>query len=297
MALMKKSILLALTIVTCTMAAGPLITRAQEAAAPAAPAVAGAPAAPAGDQVKDTTLLELWIVGGWCMYPIFILSALGLGYGIYAYLASREDKMVQMQLVPGLQDAIQKLDLRAASAICTGTPGIMTNILNSGLVRVTPDHLDMNSVEQGIDAAATEENHTGLKAIIMVSVMATLAPMFGLLGTVDGMIRAFAKIGMGNMGDPEKLAGDIQEAMITTWYGLTVGIPLMYLYFYLKGRFNSNMARLARVMGNLTYQLKLSFERLARGELAAESMSLASMVPTGAAPTAPQAAAAEEQKK
>jgi biopolymer transport protein ExbB len=90
--------------------------------------------------------------------------------------------------------------------------------------------------------------------------------MFGLLGTVSGMIKAFQKIGLGGMGDPEKLAADIGEAMITTAFGLLVGIPAMFFYFYIKTGFLANMARIGRVMGDLVHDMDLHIPDGARAQ-------------------------------
>ncbi len=65
------------------------------------------------------------------------------------------------------------------------------------------------------------------------------SPMIGLLGTVSGMIGAFATIASGGMGRPELLAGDIGEALITTATGLVIGIPAMIFYFVLRNRLNN----------------------------------------------------------
>ena len=78
------------------------------------------------------------------------------------------------------------------------------------------------------------------------AVVASVAPMIGLLGTVSGMISAFQTIGRGGMGRPELLAGDIGEALITTATGLVIGIPAMIAYFVLKNRLNTAMIATAQ---------------------------------------------------
>lgn len=77
-----------------------------------------------------------------------------------------------------------------------------------------------------------------------LNVIATVAPMVGLLGTVSGMIGAFQTIAGGGMGKPEKLAGDIGEALITTATGLCIGIPAMIGFFALRNRLDNRARRL-----------------------------------------------------
>jgi biopolymer transport protein ExbB len=66
--------------------------------------------------------------------------------------------------------------------------------------------------------------------------IAGVAPLLGLLGTVIGIMHAFAAIGMVGMGDPKALAGGIAEALITTAGGLSVAIPSLLFYRYFRGR-------------------------------------------------------------
>ncbi|MCX7590112.1 MAG: MotA/TolQ/ExbB proton channel family protein, partial [Kiritimatiellae bacterium] len=84
-----------------------------------------------------------------------------------------------------------------------------------------------------------------------------------------GMIKAFQKIGRGAMGKPEVLANDIGEALITTAYGLIIGIPAMCFYFYMKNRYTANITRMGRVLGNLTHHLVTVSRRAESGELPA----------------------------
>ena len=95
--------------------------------------------------------------------------------------------------------------------------------------------------------------------------------MVGLLGTVSGMIKAFDKIGKGAMGRPEVLASNIGEALVTTATGLLIGIPAMFLFFYLRGRYTANVTKLGRVLGNLTHQL-VAASREHLGEEPAETV-------------------------
>ena len=272
------------------LAAGSLsLCLAQE---PAAPPAAGAPGADAPKQ-KKMTLWDYWKTGGWCMYPILLLSGIASGLAVYAWLAMRQQKMTQDHLVPQLQDAVGKLDFATASSVCVGQPGVLTNILNAGLMRITPAAgIRVEALERGMEEMAIEENTAGLKPITGISVCASIAPMFGLLGTVDGMIKAFNKIGLGKMGDPEALAGDIGEAMITTWFGLVVGIPTMFLYFWLKSDYQARMAKIARLLGNVTHRLQETLKLVESGELVVEATApgTAPAMPAPApAPAAPPA--------
>jgi biopolymer transport protein ExbB len=96
-----------------------------------------------------------------------------------------------------------------------------------------------------IENLEAEENNVS-QWVTYLNVVASVAPMIGLLGTVSGMISAFQTIGRGGMGRPELLAGDIGEALITTATGLVIGIPAMIAYFILRNRLNSAMIATAQ---------------------------------------------------
>ena len=231
-------------------AATAIVARAQ-AAAPAA-------AAPEG---QWNTLWDYWKVGGFAMYPIGLCSVGAVALAVYCWLQYRAVKMTQPHLVPLLKEALTRLDIVQARGICSGAPGMLANILGAGLSRVDEHGPDAARIEKAMEEASVEEVNEGLKPLTYLSVISQVAPMFGLLGTVTGMIGAFNKIGLGGMGDPEKLAADIGEAMITTASGLMVAIPAIFAYFGFKAQFTANLARINSVAGELVHTLDAAYRK------------------------------------
>ena len=207
--------------------------------------------------------------GGVLMWPLGFLSVATVALSVYGFIIVRESKMLTPELVPLIQEALDGLDIERAKSVCDGTPSLLTNVVNAGLQRISDGYLDVQSMESAMEEAAVEEAADGLRTINYLSVIAQIAPMVGLLGTVSGMIKAFAKIGQGAMGKPEVLAGDISEALVTTATGLIIGIPAMFIYFYLKGRYTGNTTRLGRIVGNLAHHLVAATRRGAAEEPAA----------------------------
>ena len=124
-------------------------------------------------------------------------------------------------------------------------------------------------MEKAMEEASVEEVAAGMKPLNYISMASQIAPMLGLLGTVTGMIGAFNKIGMGKMGDPEALASNIGEAMITTAAGLIVAIPSMIAYFTLKGIYTSNVSRISRLLGDMIHHFAEAFRKSAEAAPAA----------------------------
>jgi len=224
------------------------------------PAPAAAPAAeaakPQGGFGKDMSLWDWFVVGGWCMWPLLACSIVGTGLVIRNYIALQSKKLLRPDLVPKLTEAMQQLDVPAARAICKANPTLVTNILDAGLERLETAGLDIGAMEKAMEEASTEQVSTYMVPITGVNTIAVVAPMWGLLGTVSGMIKAFFNISLGGMGKPEMLANNIGEALITTEAGLLIAIPAMTFYFLNKNSFIKNVAGAGKILGKLTDMLR-----------------------------------------
>jgi biopolymer transport protein ExbB len=206
---------------------------------------------------QPTTLWGLIKQGGLFMVPLGALSVAMLALAVHGFINITEEKMMRISLIPKIRAHLRQIELSDAMGLCAGHPSYLTNVLHAGLSRIAHGVFEADTMEKAMEEASIEENAAAIKPISYLSIIAQVAPMVGLLGTVAGMIGAFQKIGMGGMGDPEKLASDIGMAMVTTAAGLIIGIPSMFLYFYLKSRFTANVSRIGRVLGNLVHELQL----------------------------------------
>lgn len=89
---------------------------------------------------------------------------------------------------------------------------------------------DAESAELMIDEAVTREVPALQSGLSLVKLLAAVAPLLGLLGTVTGMIETFQSISLFGTGDPRLMAGGISQALVTTMLGLMVAIPLLFLH-------------------------------------------------------------------
>lgn len=219
----------------------------------AAPAAA-APSAPA--VAKEMSLWDWFVVGGWCMWPLLACSIVAVAFIIRNYIALQNKKLLRPDLMPGLQEALQRLDLAAARQICQQNPTLFTNILDAGLERAETAGLDLQAMEKAMEEASIEQMSAYMVPINAINTIAVIAPMLGLLGTVSGMIKAFFNISLGGMGKPEMLAANIGEALITTETGLVIAIPAMAAYFLFKTNFVKAVAQAGKNIGRLTDLLR-----------------------------------------
>ena len=203
----------------------------------------------------DVSLGQLWQQGGWAMYPLAFFSVAGFGLILYNALSIREQPLLRAEVSGELNHLLAQGDIAGAKAACENNPCLVANITRAGLVRANVDSYDAEAVEKAMEEASVEEVAGPFGVISYLSILATLAPMVGMLGTVSGMIKAFRNIALGGMGKPELLADNISEALITTAVGLIVGIPAMFAFFFFKSRYARLTSRLARICGDLHHTL------------------------------------------
>jgi biopolymer transport protein ExbB len=193
---------------------------------------------------KKTSLWDLLKTGGWAMWPLGLCSiGLVTMVVINVRLVSRKNLLPPAAVLP-IRAAAEQRDLGQVFALAKASPSLYAKGLVPGLRKLDPDDpaASKPDMESAIaEAVSREEAQVGFW-INFLSLITGVAPMIGLLGTVSGMIGAFQKIGMGGMGKPELLAGNIGEALITTATGLVIAIPAMFAYFI----FRNNLSRIVR---------------------------------------------------
>ncbi|WP_429165350.1 MotA/TolQ/ExbB proton channel family protein [Aeromonas rivipollensis] len=157
--------------------------------------------------------------GGQVGAIIVLLAAIGLGIAaVRLWTLSRELTLVRRQLKSG--------EYHADNAL-------------GRVLTVAEQHpeLSMETLELRLDEAILQETPRMERGIGMVKVIAAIAPMLGLLGTVTGMIGTFQAITQFGTGDPKIMAGGISMALITTVQGLVAAIPLILAHSLLQSRF------------------------------------------------------------
>lgn len=204
----------------------------------------------------ETSLIDMYKTGGWAMYPLTLLSIGMVGLIVYNALAIQADRILQPQLVPEIDQALEELDIEKAKTLCESNPGPLTNIIQAGLSRTDTSNYDLEQVKEAMEEASAEELSDPYLLINYLSIIAALSPMVGLLGTVSGMVKAFNVIKTEGAGSAQELAGNISEALITTASGMIIGIPAMFFFFFFKNKYGKITSRIARIIGDLQFTIK-----------------------------------------
>jgi len=151
-------------------------------------------------------------------------------------------KFDHVRLMGMVKEALGKNDIDAALAACERQRGVVGTIVGAGLKKyaAVKGKYDVATTRAEVQQAIGETNAMEAalleRNLIFIATIASIATMTGLLGTVVGMIRAFAALAAKGRPDPNKLATGISEALINTAGGLTVAIISIVAYNYYLNR-------------------------------------------------------------
>ena len=182
-------------------------------------------------------LKEKYIDGGagW-MTPVLLCLIFGMALVIERVLYLNMATTNVKKLLSGIEDNVSKGDYEGAKDLCRNTRGPVASIFYQGLDRVDEG---LENVEKaitsygGVQMARLESNLTWIALFI------ALAPSFGFLGTVVGMVQAFDDIEAAGDISPTVVAGGMKTALLTTVFGLIVAIILQIFYNYIVSKIES----------------------------------------------------------
>ena len=178
-------------------------------------------------------MFELMVAGGWIMAPIILCSILAFTIVVERLWTLREKKIIPPHLVEQILKLHQKnaIGSEAIEKLYANSP--LGRILSAGLRNM---HGKREVMKESIEEEGRQVALNLERFLNTLGTIASITPLLGLLGTVIGMIKVFAVITSLGVGDPKILADGISEALITTAAGLSVAIPAVMFYRYLRGR-------------------------------------------------------------
>lgn len=175
-------------------------------------------------------LLDIFLKGGFIMWLILASSIVGLAVSIDRFIMLRKAKINVPAFMVRIRGFIKKKDISGAISYCMQEKSPVANIVRKGLKKYKYGH---DRVKDAIENAGSQEVSKLEKGLSVLASVAGIAPLLGFLGTVTGMIQAFMTIqDLAGAANPSDLAGGIWEALITTAFGLIIGIPALALYNY-----------------------------------------------------------------
>ncbi len=170
-------------------------------------------------------LVDLFIQGGFTMWPILLLLIWGIATVIWKLVSLNYAKINVVDFLNTIEPLLKEKKYDEVIKICENTRGPVSSIIHAGLLRVDKG---LPAVEKAIENAGVIEMAFLEKGFIPLSTVITLAPMFGFFGTMVGMIKAFTDIAAAGEVEPTIVATGISIALVTTAAGLAVAIPMQF---------------------------------------------------------------------
>jgi biopolymer transport protein ExbB len=173
---------------------------------------------------------DLLVKGGWVMLPIGLLAVLGLVIFFERYFTIRKASRTDNNLMIQVRSSILTGNLESAKAICRNSNTPLGRMLQKGLLRIGRPIKD---IEGAIENVGKLEVSKLEKNIGIVGIIAGIAPMFGFLGTIWGVIKIFYDISKTDNISMGVISGGLYVKMVTSAAGLMVGIVAFVGYHVL----------------------------------------------------------------
>lgn len=179
---------------------------------------------------KKINLWDLLAQGGVLMIPLAFLLALSIFVFIERLLAIKKASKIEGNFMNIIRDNIMSGNITAARAMAKNTDNPVARIIDKGIQRIGKP---IDSIEKSMENVGRLEMYKMEKNVNILNMMAGMAPKFGFLGTIIGMIQLFFAINSTGKFELNTIAGGIYVKMITSAVGLIIGLLAYIGYHYL----------------------------------------------------------------
>lgn len=189
---------------------------------------------------EKISVLYLLKEGGVLMIPLLICSVLLVYIFVERLLVIRKAAEVEPNFMARVREQVVAGNLQGAKTLSKNTQGPVARMIDKGLSRVGKP---IDHIEKSMESAGKLEVYQLEKNLSILSTIAGIAPMFGFLGTIAGMIILFFNIQHQGFS-LENIAGGIYTKMVTSAVGLIIGLLAYVAYNYLNAQINKSVNRM-----------------------------------------------------
>lgn len=198
-------------------------------------AAAAAPPVP-----EKISLFSLLKEGGVLMIPLLVCSIIMVYVFVERWMALRKAKQEDDNFLPRIREQIVSGNLQAAKSLCRGTSSPEARMVEKGISRIGKP---IDQIERSMEATGKQEIFKLEKNLSILSTIASIAPMFGFLGTIFGMIVLFFDIQHQGFS-LDSFTGGIYTKMVTSATGLIIGLLSYIAYKFLNAMLNRQVNRM-----------------------------------------------------
>ncbi|MGA1839616.1 MAG: MotA/TolQ/ExbB proton channel family protein [bacterium] len=181
-------------------------------------------------------MIDYIIKGGIIMIPILFCSVIALAITLERFYFLRGSRIHPPEFVGKMKKVLNEGKVQEAIAICSHNIWPIAKIMEAGILKREQPR---EQIKEAIEHAGKKESDKLYRYLAVLSTIAIISPLLGLLGTVTGMIKVFQVISIQGVGHPTALAAGISEALITTAAGLVVAIPTLVVHNYFLKKANA----------------------------------------------------------
>jgi biopolymer transport protein ExbB len=182
---------------------------------------------------QSISILDLAMKGGVIMIPLAIMWVIALYVFIERLLTINKGSKVQESFMLNVKDLVLRGDINGAKLMCNQHDTPIARIISKGVQRIGKP---IENIEKSMENIGRLEVYKLEKNLVILTIIAGVAPMFGFLGTIAGMIQTFFNISITSDITLGTIAGGIYVKMITSATGLTIGIMAYIGYSYLSAQ-------------------------------------------------------------
>ncbi|WP_346318561.1 MotA/TolQ/ExbB proton channel family protein [Chitinophaga sp. YIM B06452] len=192
---------------------------------------AGLNAAAAAPQ--EIKLWDMIVKGGPLMIPLGILSVIAVYVFVERYLTISRAGKLENNFMPMVRDHITSGNISAARSLSKNTAGPIARMIDKGIQRIGKP---TDAIEKSMENVGKLEIYKMEKNLVILAIIAGIAPMFGFLGTIAGMIQTFFNISQTSDITLSTIAGGIYVKMVTSAAGLIIGLVAYIGYSFLQAQ-------------------------------------------------------------
>ena len=181
------------------------------------------------------SLWDVLIKGGVLMIPLAILFVAAVFFFIERLIAIRRAGQIDDNFMSIIRDHIVTGNVAAARSLSKNTSHPVARMIDKGIQRIGKP---IDAIEKSMDNVGVLEMYKMEKNLSIISIIARIAPLFGFLGTIIGMLQLFKGIAASPEYTPNTIADGIYIKMITSATGLIIGILAYIGYSYLTAQIN-----------------------------------------------------------
>ena len=187
------------------------------------------------------SLWDLLLSGGWIMVPLFLLLVIAIFFFFERLIAIRNAGKVDYNFMSIIRDHIVNGNVTAARSLAKNTFNPVARIIDKGLQRIGKP---IDAIEKSMENVGKLEVYEMERNLNVLSLIAGIAPMFGFLGTIVGMVQLFYGISSTGEYTLGTIAGGIYTKMVTSASGLIIGLLAYVGYNYLNAQIDKNVNRM-----------------------------------------------------